>query len=141
MPERYDAAALEHLKTDNLDGKLGRDAFLEASQRLGAAGIGYDWLNEPKPNGPLAPGVTPVMGADELRSLLDERRTGNDAELAFRPKPEQFAWTFGSCAAIRSVKPGQLVRLWTEDALGGRVRATSDLPSKLLSAAAARDLP
>lgn len=133
MRERYDAVALEGLKTEYLDGKLGRDAFLEATQRLGAAGIGYDWLNEPTPDEILARDVTPVRGADELRSLLDERGAGEDAELTFRPEPEQFAWTFGGCPAVRSVKPGQLVRLWTEDAFAGRVRAVSDLPSKVLN--------
>ena len=133
MPERYDTVALERLKTDYLDGKLDRDAFLAASQQLGAAGRGFDWLNEPKPERVLADDVPVIVGADEWHSLCDERRTGEGAELAFRPTADQFAWTFGGCAAIRSVKPGQLVRLWTEDAFAGRVRATTDLPSKVLN--------
>ena len=133
MPERFDDVALERLKTAYLDGKLDRDAFLEASQRLGAAGIGYDWLSEPKPEGRLAPQIAPPCGGDEPRSLLDERRAGDRAELVLRPEPDQFAWTFGGCAALVDVRPGQLVRAWTEDAFAGRVRSVGDLPSKVLN--------
>jgi acetamidase/formamidase len=50
----------------------------------------------------------------------------------FRPEPEQFAWTFGGVAPIRTVRPGSAMRLWTEDAFGGRLRTTADLPSSSL---------
>ncbi len=50
----------------------------------------------------------------------------------FRPRPEQYAWTFGGAAPTHRIKPGTALRLWTEDAFSGRLRRTSDLPSQVL---------
>lgn len=47
----------------------------------------------------------------------------------FMPEFEQFAWTFGGVEPIMKVKPGTLMRLWTEDAFAGTIRSTTDLPS------------
>lgn len=51
----------------------------------------------------------------------------------FAPEPEQYAWTFGGVAPIRRVKPGTVLRLWTEDAFGGKLRSSVDLASASLT--------
>jgi acetamidase/formamidase len=51
----------------------------------------------------------------------------------FRPEREQYAFTFGGVAPIRKVKPGTLLRLWTDDAFCGSIRQTTDLPSTALT--------
>ena len=50
----------------------------------------------------------------------------------YRPDPSEFAWTFGGVKPVRSVKPGTVLELWTEDAFGGRVRGPDDLVSKVI---------
>ncbi|HVV13412.1 acetamidase/formamidase family protein [Amycolatopsis sp.] len=50
----------------------------------------------------------------------------------FRPQREQYAWTFGGVAPVRHVAPGTCLRLWTEDAFGGRLRSPADRPSERL---------
>lgn len=50
----------------------------------------------------------------------------------FTPTREEYAWTFGGAAPIRRVAPGTLMRLWTEDAFGGRLRSAADRPSEKL---------
>ncbi len=121
---------LEKLKSTYLDGRIDRDMFLLQSRDLGAASVAYDWLNESNPAVALAGDVPAINGANDWTSLAQER-----AEIAvytFEPKPDQFAWTFGGCASISSVKPGQLMRLWSEDAFGGKIRSVKDLPTKSL---------
>ncbi len=54
-------------------------------------------------------------------------------EIEFFPSPEQYAWTFGGCEPVRRVRPGSVLRLWTEDAFGGRLRDTSDKASAKLT--------
>ncbi len=51
--------------------------------------------------------------------------------MAYRPQPAELAWTFGGAAPVRRVRPGTVMELWTEDAFGGAVRTTDDLPSKV----------
>jgi acetamidase/formamidase len=51
----------------------------------------------------------------------------------FHPEPEQYAWTFGGVAPIRRIRPGSVLRLWTEDAFCGRLRSITDLPSSALT--------
>ena len=51
----------------------------------------------------------------------------------FRPERQQYAFTFGGVAPVRKVKPGTVLRLWTEDAFCGTIRSTSDLPSTALT--------
>jgi acetamidase/formamidase len=50
----------------------------------------------------------------------------------YRPDPSEFAWTFGGVRPVRSVTPGTLMELWTEDAFGGRVRGPEDLVSEVI---------
>ncbi|PWJ54587.1 Acetamidase/formamidase [Quadrisphaera granulorum] len=45
------------------------------------------------------------------------------------PSVEQYAYTFGGAAPLRSVRPGQALRLWSEDAFGGSLRTTADVTS------------
>jgi acetamidase/formamidase len=52
--------------------------------------------------------------------------------LSYRPDPSEFAWTFGGVAPVRTVKPGDVLELWTEDAFGGKVRGPEDLVSRVL---------
>jgi acetamidase/formamidase len=52
--------------------------------------------------------------------------------LSYRPDPSEFAWTFGGVPPVRSVKPGDVLELWTEDAFGGRVRGPDDLISRVI---------
>jgi acetamidase/formamidase len=47
----------------------------------------------------------------------------------FVPTPDQFAWTFGGVEPIMRVRPGDVLDLYTEDAFGGKIRSSSDLPS------------
>jgi len=47
----------------------------------------------------------------------------------YQPAPEEYAYTFGGRPPVRTVRPGDVVELYTEDCFGGRVRSVSDLPS------------
>ena len=49
--------------------------------------------------------------------------------VAYRPTPEDYVWTFGGAAAKRTVRPGTVLELWTEDCFAGRVRSQDDLVS------------
>ncbi len=46
-----------------------------------------------------------------------------------RPTVEQYAYTFGGAAPLLAVRPGQALRLWSEDAFGGTLRSTADVMS------------
>ena len=48
----------------------------------------------------------------------------------FVPTVEQYAFTFGGVAPIRRVQPGTALRIWSDDAFGGRLRAVTDLSSE-----------
>jgi acetamidase/formamidase len=56
--------------------------------------------------------------------------TTQTAITRFIPTPEQYAWTFGGCEPVMRIQPGQLLELYTEDAFGGRIRSSEDLPSR-----------
>ncbi|GAA4754326.1 acetamidase/formamidase family protein [Modestobacter marinus] len=43
------------------------------------------------------------------------------------PSPEQYAFTFGGVAPLMRVRPGTALRLWSDDAFGGRLRSVHDL--------------
>jgi acetamidase/formamidase len=62
------------------------------------------------------------MGGDALMEIIE-----------FHPDPEQYAFTFGGVPAIRKVRPGTVLRLWTDDASCGALRAPGDLPSAKLT--------
>jgi acetamidase/formamidase len=52
--------------------------------------------------------------------------------IAYRPDPSEFAWTFGGVPPVRSVKGGDVLELWTEDAFGGKVRGPDDLVTRVI---------
>ncbi|MEU3270126.1 acetamidase/formamidase family protein [Saccharomonospora sp. NPDC006951] len=52
--------------------------------------------------------------------------------IEFAPTKEQYTWTFGGADPILRIKPGTLMRLWTEDAFSGRLRSPDDRPGETL---------
>jgi acetamidase/formamidase len=52
--------------------------------------------------------------------------------LEFTPTPEQYAWTFGGVEPTHRIKPGTILRLWSDDAFCGRLRDVTDMPSSAL---------
>lgn len=52
--------------------------------------------------------------------------------VSYRPDPSEFAWTFGGVPPVRTVRPRDVLELWTEDAFGGKVRTTDDLVSRVI---------
>ena len=50
--------------------------------------------------------------------------------IEFVPTVEQYAYTFGGVAPIRKVAPGTAMRIWSDDAFGGKLRAVTDLSSE-----------
>ncbi len=57
----------------------------------------------------------------------------SDVEVvSYRPDPSEFAWTFGGVPPVRTVSPGTVLELWTEDAFGGKVRGPDDLVREVI---------
>jgi acetamidase/formamidase len=54
-------------------------------------------------------------------------------EWEYTPKPREFYYLFGGGTPILKVKPGDRVRLWTEDAAQGRIKSKDDIFSKALA--------
>jgi acetamidase/formamidase len=46
--------------------------------------------------------------------------------LTYRPEVNELSWTFGGAAPVRTIRPGTIVELWTEDAFGHRIRTKDD---------------
>jgi acetamidase/formamidase len=51
-------------------------------------------------------------------------------EITFRPERHQYAYTFGGVKPIQTVKPGSVMRLWSEDAFNFALTSVDDLPSQ-----------
>ena len=49
--------------------------------------------------------------------------------VSYRPPVQEYTWTFGGTAPVRTVAPGTVLELWTEDCFAGRVRSKDDLVS------------
>jgi acetamidase/formamidase len=49
----------------------------------------------------------------------------------FQPEPEQYGYTFGGRDAVMSVRPGDVLRVFTQDCFGGKVHSVDDLPSQV----------
>jgi amidase len=47
----------------------------------------------------------------------------------YQPGSDDYAWAFGGTPAVRSIRPGTVLELYTEDCFGGQVRSVDDLPS------------
>jgi acetamidase/formamidase len=53
-------------------------------------------------------------------------------DIDFTPERSQYVYTFGGAAPVMRIKPGTLLRLWSEDAFNFALQSTSDLPSQKL---------
>src|SRR3954451_9185849 len=51
----------------------------------------------------------------------------------FVPTEDQYAWTFGGCAPVMRIQPGDVLDLFTEDAFAGQIRSRDDLPSQSIT--------
>lgn len=51
--------------------------------------------------------------------------------VSYTPEPDELAWTFGGVKPVRSVRPGSVLEVWTEDCYAGKVKAPSDLVSEV----------
>ncbi len=131
MAQMDSKMALESLKSRLVDGTLTRDAFLEASAAIGESAAAYSWLNTSD---------TALAGKGEVTAPAPGRHAGADIRaladrakiVPFTPKPEQYVWTFGGVAPVMTVKPGDVLKLWTEDAFAGNIKSKRDLPTKVL---------
>ncbi|MCW2535693.1 MAG: Acetamidase/Formamidase, partial [Modestobacter sp.] len=52
------------------------------------------------------------------------------------PSFEQYAFTFGGVAPLMKVRPGTALRLWSDDAFSGALRAATDLSSEKIDLSA-----
>jgi acetamidase/formamidase len=62
--------------------------------------------------------------------IADRNGSAEPNIIRFTPTPEQWAWTFGGYEPVMTVKPGDLLDVYTEDCFGGQIRGTDDLPSR-----------
>ncbi|MEU9830090.1 acetamidase/formamidase family protein [Streptosporangium sp. NPDC048047] len=51
--------------------------------------------------------------------------------VSYRPEPSELSYTFGGRPAVRRIRPGTVVEMYTEDCFAGRVRSVGDLPSRV----------
>ncbi|WP_068922097.1 acetamidase/formamidase family protein [Planobispora rosea] len=51
--------------------------------------------------------------------------------VSYRPGERDLAYTFGGRPPVGTVRPGDILELYTEDCFGGRVRSVEDLPSRV----------
>jgi acetamidase/formamidase len=52
--------------------------------------------------------------------------------VTYRPGSfEEYAWTFGGVRPVRTVQPGDVLQLWTEDCYAGKIRSADDLVSQV----------
>jgi amidase len=51
--------------------------------------------------------------------------------VTYRPSADELSYTFGGREPVRSVAPGTVLELYTEDCFGGRVQTVGDLPSQV----------
>lgn len=52
--------------------------------------------------------------------------------VTFVPTVDELSYTFGGAPAIRRIRPGTVLTLWTEDAYGGRITSRNDVASTAL---------
>jgi acetamidase/formamidase len=131
MADQERDVSFESIKSRFLDGKLSREEFLRKATDLGQGAAAYAWIDAPEPL--CTPGTTSAGDAIPVASDAEIGRLAERAELiTFAPRPEQFAWTFGGVPPVLQVRPGQLLKLWSEDAFAGNIMTKGDLPSKVL---------
>lgn len=52
--------------------------------------------------------------------------------MSFTPEREQYVYTFGGAAPVMRVRPGTVLRLWSEDAFNNALTSVDDVPSRRL---------
>ena len=62
---------------------------------------------------------------------LEEHDMSDPQVISFRPRPDQYAWTFGGAAPVARVRPPAVLEVFTEDCFAGRVRSETDLVSEV----------
>ena len=126
--------AFESLKSRVLDGELSREGFIDVSAALGRASAAYAWLNTPDTG--VDSRICAPAGLHVARPPLSQaeiQRRADEADiLTYAPTEDEYAWTFGGVPPVRHVRPGQVLKVWTEDAFAGNIRTIRDLPSKVL---------
>jgi len=50
---------------------------------------------------------------------------------SFRPRPDEYVWTFGGAPPLARIAPGTVLEVFTEDCFAGRVRTCDDLVSRV----------
>ena len=50
----------------------------------------------------------------------------------FTPERSQYVYTFGGAAPVARIKPGTVLRLWSEDAFNHALTSVNDVASKVL---------
>jgi hypothetical protein len=90
MADRDSAVGFESLKSRFLDGRISREAFLEAATALGHGRDAYAWLNTPDTG--LAAGVSPPAEPAPPPEPDAAADLGAHAEVVtFTPRREQYA--------------------------------------------------
>lgn len=51
---------------------------------------------------------------------------------SFTPERSQYVYTFGGAAPVTRIKPGTVLRLWSEDAFNNAITSITDVPSERL---------
>jgi acetamidase/formamidase len=51
--------------------------------------------------------------------------------LTYHPRPDELSYTFGTAEPVARLRPGDTLRVYTEDCFGGAVRGDADLPSRV----------
>ena len=51
--------------------------------------------------------------------------------ITYRPEPDELGYTLGGRGSVASVRPGDILQVYTEDCFGGLVRSREDLPSQV----------
>ena len=51
-------------------------------------------------------------------------------DISFSPERAQYVYTFGGVAPIMKVKPGSVMRLWSEDAFNDTLQSVHDMASE-----------
>jgi acetamidase/formamidase len=50
--------------------------------------------------------------------------------IRIQPSADQYCWTFGGRASLMTVRPGELLEIFTEDAFGGRIQSVDHFASE-----------
>jgi acetamidase/formamidase len=51
-------------------------------------------------------------------------------EISFKPERSQYTYTFGGAKPVMKVKPGTVMKLWSEDAFNFALTTVDDMPSQ-----------